>query len=145
MFRHILVPVGLGAGSQAAAQHALNLSRWLGCKVTLVHVLENAEGPVSETFARMVQGARRQPTVLLVEPHGQTVGAVVAQTAQQTHADLIVIGCHDAAPQTSEVLGSTAQSIVAESTVPVQVVPTAVWEQSKPWLQRFMGRAAHEI
>lgn len=145
VFRHILVPVGLGAGSQAAVQHALNLSRWLGCKVTLVHVLVNAEGAVYETFAQMVRGARRQPSVLLVEPHGQTVGAVVAQTAQQTHADLIVIGCHDVAPQTAEVLGPTAQSIVAESKLPVQVVPAAVWEQSKPWLQRFMGRAMHEI
>lgn len=145
MFRHILVPVGLGAGSLAAAQHALKLSRWLGCKVTLLHVLENAEGSVSEIFARMVQGARRQPTVLLVEPHSQTIGAVVAQTAQQTHADLVVIGCHDAVQQTSEVLGPTAQSIVADSKVPVQVVPTAVMVQSKPWLQRFAVPEVHEI
>lgn len=145
MFRHILVPVGLGAGSQAAAQHALNLSRWLGCKVTLVHVLENAEGSVSETFARMVQGARRQPAVLVVEPKGQTIGAVVAQTVQQTHADLIVIGCHDDAEQTSEVLGPTAQSIVADARVPVQVVPTAVLVQRKPWLQRFAVPEVHEI
>jgi nucleotide-binding universal stress UspA family protein len=137
--------VGLGAGSQAAVQHALNLSRWLGCKVTLLHVLENTEGSVCETFARMVQGARRQPTVLLVEPHSQTIGAVVAQTAQQTHADLIVIGCHDAAQQTLEVLGPTAQSIVADAKVPVQVVPTAVLVQSKPWLKRFVGREMHEI
>ncbi|MCX7783157.1 MAG: universal stress protein [Meiothermus sp.] len=145
MFRHILVPVGLGAGSLAAAQHALNLSRWLGCKVTLLHVLENAEGSVSETFAQMVQGARRQPTVLLVEPHSQTIGAVVAQTAQQTHADLIVIGCHDNAQQAPEVLGPAAQSIVAGSKVPVQVVPTAVLAQSKPWLQRFAVPEVHEI
>ncbi len=102
MFRHILVPVGLGAGSLAAVQHALNLSRWLGCKVTLLHVLESPDASVFETFAQMVQGARRKPTVLLVEPHSQSIGEVVAQTAQQTHADWIVIGCHDAAQQTLE-------------------------------------------
>lgn len=145
MFHHILVPVGLGAGSLAAAQHALNLSRWLGCKVTLLHVLEDAEGPLSETFARMVQGARRQPTVLLVEPQNQSIGAVVAQAAQQARADLIVIGCHDTPQQTSEVLGLAAQSIVANVKVPVQVVPSAVLVQSKPWLQRFAGREVHEI
>jgi nucleotide-binding universal stress UspA family protein len=145
VFRHILVPVGLGAGSLAAAQHALKLSRWLGCKVTLLHVLENSDSAVSETFARMTQGARRKPTVLLVEPQSQTIGAVVAQAAQQTHADLIVIGCHDTSPQASEVLGTAAQSIVAGSSVPVQVVPTAMLVQSKPWLQRFAVRELHEI
>ncbi len=138
MFRHILVPVGLGAGSLAAAQHALNLSRWLGCKVTLLHVLENADGSVSETFARMAQGARRKPTVLLVESQSQSIGEVVAHTAQQTHADLIVIGCHDMPRQASEVLGAAAQSIVAGSKVPIQVVPNAELLQSKPWLQRLV-------
>lgn len=138
MFRHILVPVGLGAGSLAAAQHALNLSRWLGCKVTLLHVLENADGSVSETFARMAQGARRKPTVLLVESQSQSIGEVVAHTAQQTHADLIVIGCHDMPRQASEVLGAAAQSIVAGSKVPIQVVPHAELLQSKPWLQRLV-------
>jgi nucleotide-binding universal stress UspA family protein len=93
----------------------------------------------------MTQGARRKPTVLLVEPQSQTIGAVVAQAAQQTHADLIVIGCHDTSPQASEVLGTAAQSIVAGSSVPVQVVPTAMLVQSKPWLQRFAVRELHEI
>ncbi len=145
MFRHILVPVGLGAGSLAAAQHALNLSRWLGCKVTLLHVLENADGSVSETFARMAQGARRKPTVLLVESQSQSIGEVVAHTAQQTHADLIVIGCHDMPRQASEVLGAAAQSIVAGSKVPVQVVPNAELPQSKPWLQRLAVGEVHEV
>jgi len=142
VFRHILVPVGLGAGSRAAALHALDLSRWLGCKVTLLHVLEGPDDSVSETFAKMIQGARHKPTVLLVESQSQTVGAVVAQTAQQTRADLIVIGCHDAARQTPEVLGPVAQSIVADSRLPVQVVPTTLLAQSKRWLQRF---AVYEI
>ncbi|MCS7068719.1 MAG: universal stress protein [Meiothermus sp.] len=140
MFRHILVPVGLGAGSLAAARHALNLSRWLGCKVTLVHVLEDGEASVCEPFAQMVRGARRQPTVLLVEPHSQTIGAVVAQTVLQIHADLIVIGCHDSPQQAPAVLGPAAQSIVADAKVPVQVVPTAALVQGKPWLQRLTAR-----
>lgn len=93
----------------------------------------------------MMQGARRQPAVLLVEPQGQTIGAVVAQTVEQTHADLIVIGCHDDAEQTSEVLGPTAQSIVADARVPVQVVPPTVLIQRKPWLQRFAAPELHEI
>lgn len=145
MFRHILVPVGLGAGSLAAVQHALHLSRWLGCKVTLLHVLENDDGSVSETFARMTQGARRKPTVLLVESQNQSIGEVVAHTAQQTHADLIVISCHDMPRQASEVLGATAQSIVAGSKVPIQVVPNAEPLQSKPWLQRFAVGEVHQI
>lgn len=145
VFRHILVPVGLGAGSVAAVQHALNLSRWLGCKVTLLHVLENADGALSETFAKMAQGARRKPTVLLVQPRSQSIGEVVAQTAQQTHADLIVIGCHDTPRQTSEVLGAAAQSIVAGSRVPVQVVPNAELLQGKTWPQRFAVGEVHEV
>jgi nucleotide-binding universal stress UspA family protein len=135
----------VGPGSLAAAQHALHLSRWLGCKVTLVHVLENTEGSVFETFAQMVQGARRQPTVLVVEPHSQTIGAVVAEIAQQTHADLIVIGCHDSAQQAPEGLGPAAQSIVASAKVPVQVVPAALLAPSKPWLQRFAVGGVQEV
>lgn len=145
MFRHILVPVGLGAGSQAAVQHALNLSRWLGCKVTLLHVLENTDDSVSETFAKMAHGARRKPTLLLVEPQSRSIGEVVAHTAQQTHADLIVIGCHDMPRQASEVLGAAAQSIVAGSKVPIQVVPNVELLQGKPWLQRFAVGEVHEI
>lgn len=145
MFRHILVPVGLGAGSLAAAQHALNLSRWLGCKVTLLHVLEPTDGSVSETFAKLAQGARRKPNFLLVEPQSQSIGEVVAHTAQQTHADLIVIGCHDTPRQAAEVLGAAAQSIVAGAKVPVQVVPNAALLQGKPWLQRFAVGEVHEI
>lgn len=145
MFRHILVPVGLGAGSLAAVQHALNLSRWLGCKVTLLHVLENTNALTPETFARMVQGARHPPRVVLIEPGSQNIGAVVAQTAQQTHADLIVIGSHDLARQAPEVLGLVAQSILANATVPVQVVPTGMQAQRKPWLQRFSLREVHEV
>ncbi len=145
MFRHILVPVGLGAGSLVAVQHALNLSRWLGCKVTLLHVLEGSDSAPSETLARMTQGARRKPTVLLIEPKDQSIGEVVAHTAQQTHADLIVIGCHDTAQQPSEVLGAAALSIVAGSKVPVQVVPNAEPMQGRLWLQRFAARELYEI
>lgn len=137
MFRHILVPIGLGAGSLAAARYALGLSRWLGCTVTFLHVLEHPNPPVAETLAKMLQGVRYPPKVLLVEPHSQSIGAVVAQTAQQTHADLIVIGRHDTAQQAPEELGLVAQSILASAQVPVQVVPNVWLLQSRPWLQRL--------
>lgn len=99
MFRHILVPVGLGTGSLAAARYALGLSRWLGCKVTFLHVLEHPNPPIAEALAKMLQGVRHPPKVLLVEPHSQSIAAVVAQTAQKNHVDLIVIGRHDTAQQ----------------------------------------------
>lgn len=137
VLRHILVPVGLGPGSRVAIQYALGLSRWLGCKVTLLHVLEQPNSLILETLTKMAQGARHPPTVLLVEAQGQSIGAVVAQTAQQTHADLIVIGRHDTAQQAPQELGLVARSILANATVPVQVVPNAVVVQRKPWLQRF--------
>lgn len=137
MLRHILVPVGLGVGSRAAVRYALELARWLGCKVTLLHVLECPEPLIAETLTRMAQGARHPPTVLLVEAQGQSIGAVVAQTAQQIRADLIVIGRCDAAQPAPERLGLVARSILASAKLPVQVVPSLVMAQRKPWLQRF--------
>ncbi|AGK04905.1 UspA domain-containing protein [Meiothermus ruber DSM 1279] len=137
VLRHILVPAGLGVGSRAAVRYALELSRWLGCKITLLHVLERPEPLIVETLTRMAQGARHPPTVLLVEAQGQSIGAVVAQTAQQICADLIVIGRRDAAQQAPEGLGLVARSILASAKVPVQVVPNLVMAQRKPWLQRF--------
>lgn len=145
MFRHILVPVGLGAGSRAAVRHALYLSRWLGCKVTLLHVLEQPNPSIAETLARMVQEARYQPRVLMVEPHSQSIGAVVAQTAQQTQADLVVIACHDTGRKAPQALGLVAQSILVNASVPVQVVPPTMQIQHKPWLRRFWPREAHEV
>uniref|UniRef100_A0A7C3HJR3 Universal stress protein n=1 Tax=Meiothermus ruber TaxID=277 RepID=A0A7C3HJR3_MEIRU len=137
VLRHILVPVGLGPGSLAAVQYALGLSRWLGCKVTLLHVLEHPNPSISEALTKMAQGARHPPTVLLVEAHSQSIGAVVAQTAQQTRADLIVIGRRDTAQKAPEELGLVARSILANAKVPVQVVPSVKVVQSKPWIQRF--------
>lgn len=130
MYRHILVPVDSSACSAAAAQHAHRLSRLLGSKVTLLHVL--GDGAVDRDAARanarclleqLSVGARFTPTTLLVEAGGRTVSDVVIEVAKEVGAELIMVGTHGRSGIERMVLGSVAQAIASRARVPVEIIP----------------------
>jgi nucleotide-binding universal stress UspA family protein len=138
MYRHILVPVDSSACSAAAAQHAHRLSRLLGSKVTLMHVLSDT--PLDRDAARanaqclleqLSVGARFAPTTLLVEANGRTVCDVVIEVAMETGAELIMVGSHGRSGIERMVLGSVAQSIASRARVPVEIIPVTGADASR--------------
>ena len=130
MYRHILVPVDSSACSATAVQHAYRLSRLLGSRVTLVHVisvsaqtLDAAYANASVLLEQLSVGARFAPMQCVPEAKGRTVAEVVIETACAEGADLIVVGTHGCTGIERQVLGSVAQAIAGWAQVPVKVVP----------------------
>ncbi len=130
MYRHILVPVDSSACSVTAVRHAYLLSRLLGSKVTLLHVipddLQIRDAVYKEANALLEQlslGARFAPSRCVLEAKGRTVAEVVIEMARANGADLIVVGSHGCTGIERQVLGSVAQEIAGKAQVPVKVVP----------------------
>lgn len=128
MFRHILVPVGLGQSSMAAARHAFNLARLLGCRVTLL-LLEDSTPMAQEQLQALTRQARRPPAVLLIEAQDQSISQAIAQTARQNQADLIVLS--------SDIAKSwDLHPLMVESTaIPLHILPDTL-EASQNWLDK---------
>jgi nucleotide-binding universal stress UspA family protein len=130
MYRHILVPVDSSACSATAVQHAYQLSRLLGSKVTLLHVIPDdgsgrdaAHANAGVLLEQLSVGARFAPARLVLEAKGRTVAEVVIGTAREKSVDLIVVGSHGCGGIERLVLGSVAQEIAGKAQVPVKVVP----------------------
>jgi nucleotide-binding universal stress UspA family protein len=131
MYRHILVPVDSSACSAVAVQHAYQLSRLLGSKVTLLHVIPDdvssrdaAHANADVLLEQLSVGARFVPVRCVLEAKGRTVAEAVIETACEDGADLIVVGSHGCGGIERLVLGSVAQEIAGKAQVPVKVVPT---------------------
>ncbi|TSA78694.1 universal stress protein, partial [Deinococcus detaillensis] len=112
MLRQMLVAVDFSVWSRDAAQHACDVARATGGKVTLLHVLEAHEsGPsgleAAQTLLRELSLlGRRPPSCLIVSAktrldgpaggvkpeHG--VALAILEVADQLGSELIVIGLH---------------------------------------------------
>lgn len=123
MFRRILVPVGLGLGSLAAARYAEQLSRWLGGRVILLGIGEHPR----EALEDLAQQIRRPPALLRVESGTRPLAEVIARVAWQTRSDLIVI----ASPEPG--LEPLIQGVVASCGLPVHVIPQGYDPQADRW------------
>lgn len=130
MFRHILVPMGLGQGSMAAARYAFNLARLLGCRVTLVHIREDSTPMAQEQLQALARQARRPPAVLLIEAQDQNISQVIAEIAQQNQADLIVLSSEMAAK-----FWGLGLFTVESTPVPLHILPDSP-EASQNWLDK---------
>jgi nucleotide-binding universal stress UspA family protein len=149
VYRHILVPVDSSACSVSAVQHAYLLSRLLGSKVTLLHVipdgpqsLDAAHANASLLLKQLSVGARFAPARCVLEAKGRTVAEAVIETARSNGADLIVVGSHGCTGVERQVLGSVAQEIAGKAQVPVKVVPM-VAPVSDWGVERWSRAAAH--
>ncbi|HEX2865080.1 MAG TPA: universal stress protein [Deinococcales bacterium] len=130
MYRVILVPVDHSPCSARAARQALDLSRLLGSRVTLAHVLpddpnrpESARAEAQALLERLAIGARYTPRLRLAEARGRSIPEAIVDLAHDENADLILIGTNSREGLQRLVLGSVAQAVAARATVPVQIVP----------------------
>lgn len=138
MYHRVLVPVDFCACSLSAVQQAAQLSRRLGAKSTLLHVVTRgasaAERHVAheELVALATQASFAAPPSLLVR-EADGVTERILQCARYERADLILMGARGERAGRTE-LGAVAHAVAAGATVPVQIMPTEIQTPAHRWL-----------
>ncbi len=127
MLSRMLVPTNFSRSGQLAAHYAFDLARSVGGRVILLHVLEDeaqAHG-LQTARARLAQLGRasRRPPQTLVRSAQPGVAAVIVQVAEETGADVIIMGVCAVAGSASPELSATILEVIRSARVPVQIVP----------------------
>ncbi|MBB5234698.1 nucleotide-binding universal stress UspA family protein [Deinococcus budaensis] len=151
MFRHLLVPVDHHPACHPAAHHAYDLTRALGGRVTLLHILERDTPPERTSADRHLEtlaaGARRPPARVVLPVRDHDVQGAIAHYARKHAADLIVLGISGAGGLTDDALGKFAVNLARLSALPVHLTGSRPPSEAVPsrWVQ-VLGdrhRAAH--
>lgn len=125
MFRHILVPVDHHPASARAARHAHDLTRALGGRVTLLHVLEQDTAPGRASARRHLEalaaGARRPPAQVVLAVGDHDVQGAVVTFAVRHGVDLIVLGVGGEGGLTDEALGRLAVDLARRCALPIHL------------------------
>lgn len=151
MFKSILVALDGSAASNAGFKAALQLASDQHAKLVALNVIDdtamaiNLEGgylPPSyvdtlydslrksgETILAKAQATGRaagvEITPVLVESRGQTVAHAILMQARKWKADVIVLGTHGRRGLSRLLVGSDAEAVLREATVPVVLVRKA--------------------
>ena len=143
-FKRILVPVDGSSTSKRGLKQAVRLARDQGAKLRLVHVVDEqpvlsvveagmdiedlCKGLVKSGRA-LLERAQREARKLGVDAgtaiHESVSGPpaeAILREARKWKADLIVMGTHGRRGLRRVVLGSDAEQVVREATVPVMLV-----------------------
>lgn len=142
-YHNILVPVDGSETSHAAVEKAVEFAKAFGSKITVVQVLaldpyiaaeyisasqtndliERARNAIVDSLAAAKAKFNEQglevETKLL---EGQVIHREIVRAAEDSHADLIIIGSHGRTGLKKLFLGSVAQSVLGESHIPVLIV-----------------------
>lgn len=145
MYKRIMVPLDGSTTSRAGLNEAIKLAKDQKAELCLLHVVDNrpivqdvgadvigieqmVEASVAggkKLLARAETSAKKHhipvKTVLL-ENNAQDIGSVIAGQARKCRANLIVIGTHGRQGVSRLVMGSDAESVMRESSVPVLMV-----------------------
>lgn len=144
MYQRILVPIDGSSTSLRALQEAIKLANGKA-QLRLVYVLEEVylldpqgyeyidyaalREAVRQTGERalaqaadIVRNSQVPPETSLLEAAGRLVCAVINEEAKRWHADLIVIGTHGRTGLSHLMLGSIAEGVVREASVPVLMI-----------------------
>jgi nucleotide-binding universal stress UspA family protein len=138
MFKHILVPTDFGEPAQHALDVALEVAAKFDASVSLLHVypivlpvgydlgfawpLDQIEKAARETLdAHFAKAKARYAKCDAILKPG-TAAVEVISAADQTKADLIVMGTHGRRGVSRLMLGSVAERVLRTSPVPVLTV-----------------------
>jgi nucleotide-binding universal stress UspA family protein len=142
--RTILVPVDFSEGSLAAVRHARDLAQVFRSHVHLLHVAAGPDAPrwALELFAaqlrpaeeeRRVKALEQLATLIVVQQLNplRTTGlvrtgcaeAVIAQYAEEVHADLIVMGLHGDHRLPNLRVGQVVERVLGRVRCPVLTIP----------------------
>lgn len=147
--RTILVPVDFSEGSRTAVRHARDLAATFGSTVHLLHVSPRPVAPawaveLFGTHLRSIQQEERlkavdQLATLMVaerlDPLSTTglvrsgpPDEVIADYADEVHADLIVMGVHGDHMMPQPTVGHVAGRVLACTRCPVLAIPVSSFE-----------------
>jgi nucleotide-binding universal stress UspA family protein len=147
MYKHILVPVDGSDTSRRGLREAIGLAALLKAKLRLLHVigdfgimgemtstidlekyhsglLQWGRDLLEKTAAEVRAGGLEVSTELRDSGGGRVADAMVEE-AREARCDLIVIGTHGRRGFSRALMGSDAERVVRESSVPVLVVRAA--------------------
>lgn len=138
MWKNILVPTDFGEPAQHALEIGIELSRRFDAKLTIVHVYQlfiampytdALSYPFDEIERRareLLDGALRQAKASYPKCEGLLrIGFVadeIVRTADEVHADLIVMGTHRRRGLPRMVMGSVADKVLRTASAPVLAV-----------------------
>jgi len=154
MYKRILVPTDGSETANKALVAALQIARDSGGRVRIIHVIEEMAyltgyeqygGYSGELISAMretgnkvlndamaiAQAAGVEADNLLFDNFGERLGEVLANTAKQWDADLIVVGTHGRRGIGRMLLGSGAEQILRLAPVPVLVIRSSEDSSSK--------------
>ncbi|WP_101294514.1 universal stress protein [Halegenticoccus soli] len=140
MIRRILIPVDGSPPSKRAVEFAVD--EWPDAEFTLLHVINPVEAGYSPSAGvpsgaeEWYEGARAESESILTgtasefppEATIETTSEVgrpsqtIVEVAEEEGFDLVVVGSHGRKGVSRILLGSVAESVVRNSTVPVTVV-----------------------
>jgi nucleotide-binding universal stress UspA family protein len=144
MYAKILVPLDGSEVAELGLYQAIELARRLGSRIRLLHVLNDLPLVPPEvtgaTFDQLFERLRDDGTSVLkraeaavraagievdsklIEAGGASAGESIAREAAAWPADLIVCGTHGRRGIRRLVMGSDAEHVLRESSVPVLLV-----------------------
>jgi nucleotide-binding universal stress UspA family protein len=143
LFRRILCAIDLTEASERTLDMALSLAEETLARVTLLHVVEGQLGESGPELYRPVPEAARLQRQLVDQAHEQLVRAGqrvhgfcdvservetgsawrgILRVAEETYADLVVMGTHARGAVGRLFFGSTANQVVRHATCPVLTV-----------------------
>ena len=144
-YKRILVPVDGSPTAAKGLKAAIRLARESRGKLVLLHVVEEYSafiapevgasiGPILEgmraagkrklaRIARSSAAAGVKPLQILAENFGGRVADTIVKEAKRARADLIVMGTHGRRGVKRALLGSDAETVARNSTIPVLLIP----------------------
>ena len=141
-YQHILVCVDDSEPSIKALEHAIQLAKSLGSQVAVLEVLELdpmiAEDYINKGQSNVLIDRAKDYILASLEKikaqysedglslsiqyrEGLSIAETIIQTAIELKADLLVMGSHGRTGLKKLVLGSVAQTVLAQSPVPVLI------------------------
>ena len=151
MFKRVLVAVDGSPASTAGFKAAVQFAKDQQAALTALHVIDDSAlvtnfedayippGYVDSLYEGLRKSGRKilskaeaiaqasgvDAQAMQVESHGQTVAQAIVGQARKAKADVIVIGTHGRRGLRRILMGSDAEAVVRESSVPVLLVRAA--------------------
>jgi len=144
MYKQLLVPLDGSETSRRGLREAIALATSLKARLRLLHVISDFAVTVEmaniidfeqfraglhqygrdllETAAAEVRAAGLEVSTGLRDPKGGRVADAIVQEARDAGCDLIVIGTHGRRGISRALMGSDAERVLRESSVPILLV-----------------------
>ena len=140
-FRNILVPVDFDDASEHALEQAMSLARTLDAHITLLHVYglpfynypdgsyvpspevtESIKNAAHEQLEALVDKRRAHGVVTSCRLREGRTAHEICNAAVELGVDLIVMGTHGRGLVGRTIVGSVAEAVVRQASVPVMTV-----------------------